>query len=77
MRTGLSAHRPTERCFCQYLELLQERKVGLLLTYADFSAIGFFRKQAFEKTVDTAEKEWSGYIKAYEGGALMECRVEG
>ena len=26
--------------------------------------------------METPEKEWSGYIKAYEGGTLMECRID-
>jgi hypothetical protein len=29
------------------LELMQERKKNLLLTYADNTAVGFFRKQGF------------------------------
>lgn len=44
-----------------------------LLTYADNSAIGFFKKQGF--SLKPRSKEWIGYIKDYEGGTLMECKV--
>lgn len=44
-----------------------------LLTYADNSAIGFFKKQGFSLfPVSTA---WKGYIKDYDGGTLMECKI--
>lgn len=42
-----------------------------LITYADNSAIGFFKKQGFSKKVNFSG--WIGYIKDYEGGTLMEC----
>lgn len=44
-----------------------------LLTYADNSAIGFFKKQGF--TLHPRSAQWVGYIKDYEGGTLMECKV--
>lgn len=43
------------------------------LTYADNSAIGFFKKQGF--TLYPRSNSWKGYIKDYEGGTLMECKV--
>jgi hypothetical protein len=57
-------------------EILQTKGITLLLTYADRSAVGFFRKQAFEATIDSSNKEWHGYIKAYDGALLMECRID-
>lgn len=44
-----------------------------LLTYADNSAIGFFKKQGF--SLHPKSTEWLGYIKDYEGGTLMECKI--
>ncbi|ELA42822.1 uncharacterized protein VICG_00137 [Vittaforma corneae ATCC 50505] len=44
-----------------------------LLTYADNSAIGFFKKQGF--TLHPRSTQWAGYVKDYEGGTLMECKV--
>lgn len=44
-----------------------------LLTYADNSAIGFFKKQGF--SLHPKSKEWVGYIKDYEGGTLVECKI--
>lgn len=43
------------------------------MTYADNSAIGFFKKQGFSRKVKF--RGWVGYIKDYEGGTLMECLV--
>lgn len=44
-----------------------------LLTYADNSAIGFFKKQGF--TLSPVSSSWMGYIKDYDGGTLMECKL--
>lgn len=44
-----------------------------LLTYADNSAIGFFRKQGF--TTHPVSTQWIHYIKDYDGGTLMECKL--
>lgn len=44
-----------------------------LLTYADNSAVGFFKKQGFSANLESTE--WRGYIKDYAGGTLMECKV--
>ncbi|PVU91474.1 hypothetical protein BB561_004376 [Smittium simulii] len=43
------------------------------LTYADNYAIGYFKKQATEITLD--KRLWMGYIKDYEGGTLMQCTM--
>ncbi|KAI5150471.1 histone acetyltransferase [Enteropsectra breve] len=44
-----------------------------MLTYADNSAIGFFKKQGF--TSSPRSVVWIGIIKDYEGGTLMECKI--
>lgn len=45
------------------------------LTYADNYAIGYFKKQGFTKEIDLDRKVWTGYIKDYEGGTLMQCTM--
>jgi histone acetyltransferase len=45
------------------------------LTYADNYATGYFQKQGFTKTIDLPRSVWSGYIKDYEGGTLMQCSM--
>ncbi|KRH93651.1 Histone acetyltransferase SAGA/ADA, catalytic subunit PCAF/GCN5 [Pseudoloma neurophilia] len=44
-----------------------------ILTYADNYAIGFFKKQGFGTEIRF--KNWQGYIKDYEGGTLVQCKV--
>lgn len=44
-----------------------------IMTYADNSALGFFKKQGF--TTKIKFDKWVGQIKDYEGGTLVECRV--
>lgn len=53
------------------------KKDGLeyFLTYADNYAIGYFRKQGFTKQVTMPKERWKGYIKDYDGGTLMECKI--
>lgn len=58
---------------------VQAKKEGLFhfLTYADNFAIEYFKKQGF--TTDMSEydrKAWAGYIKDYDGGTMMYCRVD-
>ena len=55
--------------------MLQEAGKNLILTYADNTAIGFFRKQGFEAVLETPDCSWNGYIKTYLEGTLMECKV--
>jgi histone acetyltransferase len=43
-----------------------------LLTYADSTAIGYFKKQGFSKDIKLPRPHFTGYIKAYEGALLME-----
>lgn len=44
-----------------------------MLTYADNSAIGFFKKQGF--TLRPLSTSWKQYIKDYDGGTLMEGKI--
>ncbi|KAI0675237.1 histone acetyltransferase GCN5, partial [Trametes maxima] len=45
------------------------------LTYADNYAVGYFRKQGFSKQITFPRSRWAGYIKDYEGGTIMECKL--
>lgn len=36
-----------------------------MLTYADNTALGFFRKQGFESVQETPTCTWNGFIKIY------------
>lgn len=49
--------------------------IEYFLTYADNLAIGFFRKQGFSKEIDMPLPKWEHFIKDYEGGTLMQCRL--
>ncbi|XP_060207850.1 histone acetyltransferase GCN5 isoform X3 [Lycium barbarum] len=46
------------------------------LTYADNNAVGYFVKQGFTKEIYLEKERWQGYIKDYDGGILMECKMD-
>ncbi|KAK4492498.1 hypothetical protein RD792_003307 [Penstemon davidsonii] len=46
------------------------------LTYADNNAVGYFAKQGFTKEIYLERDRWHGYIKDYDGGILMECKID-
>ncbi|WOG94879.1 hypothetical protein DCAR_0314176 [Daucus carota subsp. sativus] len=46
------------------------------LTYADNNAVGYFNKQGFTKEIYLEQERWHGYIKDYDGGILMECKID-
>ncbi|KAL5796612.1 hypothetical protein ACOSQ2_001432 [Xanthoceras sorbifolium] len=46
------------------------------LTYADNNAVGYFIKQGFTKEIYLEKDRWHGYIKDYDGGILMECKID-
>lgn len=63
-----------ETSFLDYLSYPQRLKHPIyLMVYADNYAIGFFKKQGF--STEIYFKNWRGYIKDYEGGTLMQCKV--
>lgn len=43
-----------------------------LITFADNNAVGYFSKLGFSKEILLEREKWSGYIKEYDGGTLME-----
>lgn len=54
---------------------MQSRKVSYLLTFGDKNALGFFKKQGFNEHLTLERERWEGYIKEYEGGRFMECKI--
>nr|GEZ15017.1 histone acetyltransferase GCN5 isoform X2 [Tanacetum cinerariifolium] len=46
------------------------------LTYADNNAVGYFNKQGFTKDIFLEKDRWHGYIRDYDGGILMECKID-
>ncbi|CDI76164.1 hypothetical protein EPH_0025910 [Eimeria praecox] len=42
---------------------------------SDNFAVGYFRKQGFTSRISLPRDRWLGYIKDYDGGTLMECRI--
>ena len=58
--------------------VMKKHKVRYFLTYADNFALGFFRKQGFVTDFSSIlhESFWKGYIKDYDGGTLMICKLE-
>ncbi|EOD16902.1 hypothetical protein EMIHUDRAFT_427509 [Emiliania huxleyi CCMP1516] len=64
------------RLMNQLKEHCKREGIHFLLTYADNHAIGYFRKQGFQKQVTMKRERWLGYIKDYDGGTLMECAID-
>ncbi len=56
-------------------EHVKMERIEYFLTFADNYAIGYFKKQGFTKQVSMPKERWVGYIKDYDGGTLMECRI--
>ncbi len=52
-----------------------ELGINYLLTYADNFAIGYFKKQGFTADITLPANQWKGYIKDYDGGTMMGCRL--
>ena len=52
-----------------------ELGIHYLLTYADNFAIGYFKKQGFTADITLPISQWKGYIKDYDGGTMMGCRL--
>jgi len=60
-----------------YTKEFAKTKDGIthFLTYADNNAVGYFMKQGFTKEITLPHEQWSGYIKDYDGGTLMEAVI--
>jgi histone acetyltransferase len=51
------------------------RGIEYFITYADNYAIGYFKKQGFTKSISMPKGRYTGLIKDYDGGTMMECYV--
>jgi histone acetyltransferase len=49
--------------------------IEYFITYADYYAIGYFKKQGFTKSISMPKGRYNGLIKDYDGGTMMECYV--
>ncbi|KAL8449795.1 hypothetical protein Emed_002758 [Eimeria media] len=63
------------RLMSQLKEFVKKSGIEYFLTYADNFAVGYFRKQGFTSRISLPRDRWLGYIKDYDGGTLMECRI--
>ncbi|KAJ1626270.1 hypothetical protein T492DRAFT_1033783 [Pavlovales sp. CCMP2436] len=61
------------RMMNQLKQIVKKDGIEYFLTYADNYAIGYFKKQGFNRQVTMKRERWVGYIKDYDGGTLMEC----
>lgn len=61
------------RMMNQLKQVVKKDGIEYFLTYADNYAIGYFKKQGFNRQVTMKRERWAGFIKDYDGGTLMEC----
>ena len=47
-----------------------------MTTYADNLAIGYFKKQGFQKNIQVPREISTGYLKDYDGSTMMECLID-
>lgn len=53
----------------------QRTNIEYFITYADNYAIGYFKKQGFQKNISMPKGRYQYVIKDYEGGTMMECFI--
>jgi histone acetyltransferase len=64
-----------EQIKVDYETLKYPMKMDYFLTFADNHATTFFRKQGFTDKLTIPRDRFSGYIKEYDGGQLMESFI--
>ena len=57
-------------------EEMQKRRINFQSTYADNLAIGYFKKQGFQKTIQIPREITNGFLKDYDGSTMMECLID-
>ena len=55
---------------------LQAMGINHILTYADNSAVGYFKRQGFTLEIKLNPSIWKRCIKDYQGATLIHCRVD-
>lgn len=54
---------------------LQTLDIHNILTYADNSAVGYFKRQGFTLAINFDPEIWTKCIKDYQGATLIHCRI--
>jgi histone acetyltransferase len=67
---GYGAH-----LMAQVKTYLQALQIHNILTYADNSAVGYFKRQGFTLEINFDPNIWSHCIKDYQGATLIHCRI--
>ena len=55
--------------------VLQAQGIHNILTYADNSAVGYFKRQGFSLQINLDPAIWHHCIKDYQGATLIHCRI--
>lgn len=63
------------RMMNQLKEAVKADGIEYLLTYADNYAIGYFKKQGFQRQITMKRERWVGFIKDYDGATLLEQKI--
>lgn len=67
---GFGAH-----LMAQVKTILQAIGIHSILTYADNSAVGYFRRQGFTLQINFNPDIWTKCIKDYQGATLIHCKI--
>lgn len=67
---GFGAH-----LMAQVKTYLQALNVHNILTYADNSAVGYFKRQGFTLQINFNPDIWTKCIKDYQGATLIHCKI--
>ena len=54
---------------------LQALEIHNILTYADNSAVGYFKRQGFTLQINFNPEIWQKCIKDYQGATLIHCKI--
>jgi histone acetyltransferase len=68
---GYGAH-----LMAQVKTFLQAFNIHNILTYADNSAIGYFKRQGFTLEINFNPEIWRHCIKDYQGATLIHCKID-
>ncbi|OHT01046.1 acetyltransferase, GNAT family protein [Tritrichomonas foetus] len=67
---GFGAH-----LMAQVKTYLQALGIHNILTYADNSAVGYFKRQGFTLQINFNPEIWTRCIKDYQGATLIHCKI--
>ena len=56
--------------------VLQVMGVYNILTYADNSAVNYFKRQGFTLQINFPREKWKRCIKDYQGATLIHCKIQ-